>query len=488
MNINLINSVAKAYKARGATLVTKEGAAALAGGLMTGISRVAKGVREAKRKLQKNLAYKQQDFTDLDLQQPQIDQITKLYDQYNQGAKMATSIFRGKDFKDEGIEMMNTAKQQIDKLYESLTKFGTTLNFIKNNNMNRSESSDLLSDGMYTYMVDNYDDFMSNVKIEEETMRAFVEFDDPEDQSTVSKIYLDEIEQPSLIAREDIKQFYAMNPAKIVESSMKGLPKEEVKRITLMNMQNITDVDTQNSLIFDAPKSDFGKFVSYLVTDASFKAKIETDNRFKLIKTAIDEYNQGDKSLDATEDLFETVSDDLKRIIKSSTVNGETVPAYNLYQDLIEFQMQEFFGTDGLYDKNFKDPNAITPTKLTFAQQQQQNEINKFQNDIIDTSKMYNIPIPNSNYFVKKEKGNLFSVVSGEGDFITNKQGEELYKNITLEQLFTQFLRRDVPKTKNFIDFANVNRDYISEANKNVSNITSIESLTKPPFRFFENK
>ena len=38
--------------------------------------------------------------------------------------------------------------------------------------------------------------------------------------------------------------------------------------------------------------------------------------------------------------------------------------------------MQEFFGTDGLYDKNFKDPNAITPTKLTFAQQQQQNEIN----------------------------------------------------------------------------------------------------------------
>ena len=36
MNINLINSVAKAYKARGATLVTKEGAAALAGGLMTG--------------------------------------------------------------------------------------------------------------------------------------------------------------------------------------------------------------------------------------------------------------------------------------------------------------------------------------------------------------------------------------------------------------------------------------------------------------------
>ena len=481
MNINLINSVAKAYKARGATLVTKEGAAALAGGLMTGISRVAKGVREAKRELQKNLAYKQQDFTDLDLQQPQIDQITKLYDQYNQGAKMATSIFRGKDFKDEGIEMMNTAKQQIDKLYESLTKFGTTLNFIKDNNMNRSESSDLLSDGMYTYMVDNYDDFMSNVEIEEETMRAYVKFGK-------ENIYLDEIEQPSLIAREDIKQFYAMNPAKIVESSMKGLPKEEVKRITLMNMQNITDVDTQNSLIFDAPKSDFGKFVSYLVTDASFKAKIETDNRFKLIKSAIDQYNQGDKSLDATEDLFETVSDDLKRIIKSSTVNGETVPAYNLYQDLIEFQMQEFFGTDGLYDKNFKDPNAITPTKLTFAQQQQQNEINKFKNDIIDTSKMYNIPIPNSNYFVKKEKGNLFSVVSGEGDFITNKQGKELYKNITLEQLFDQFLREDVPKTKNFIDFTNVNRDYVNEVNQTVSNVTSTKSLTQKPFRFYENE
>ena len=488
MNINLINSVAKAYKARGATLVTKEGAAALAGGLMTGISRVAKGVREAKRKLQKNLAYKQQDFTDLDLQQPQIDQITKLYDQYNQGAKMATSIFRGKDFKDEGIEMMNTAKQQIDKLYESLTKFGTTLNFIKNNNMNRSESSDLLSDGMYTYMVDNYDDFMSNVKIEEETMRAFVEFDDPEDQLTVSRIYLDEIEQPSLIAREDIKQFYAMNPAKIVESSMQGLPKEEVKRITLMNMQNITDVDTQNSLIFDAPKSDFGKFVSYLVTDDSFKAKIETDDRFKPIKNAIDEYNQGDKSLDATEDLFETVSDDLKRIIKSSTVSGKTVPAYNLYQDLIEFQMQEFFGTDGLYDKNFKDPNAVTPTKLTFAQQQLQNEINKFKNDIIDTSKMYNIPIPNSNFFAKKEKGNLFSVVGGEGDFITDEQGNQLYKNITLEQLFDQFLKENVPKTKKFIDFANINTDYTSETNPTVSNITSTKSLIKPPFRFYENK
>jgi len=463
MNINLINSVAKAYKARGATLVTKEGAAALAGGLMTGISRVAKGVREAKRKLQKNLAYKQQDFTDLDLQQPQINQITKLYDQYNQGAKMATAVFRGRDFKDEGIEMMNTAKQQIDKLYESLTKFGTTLNFIKDNNMNRSESSDLLSDGMYTYMVDNHDDFMSNVKIEEETMRAFVEFDDPEDKLTVNKIYLDEIEQPSLIAREDIKQFYAMNPAKIVESSMRGLPKEEVKRITLMNMQNITDVDTQNSLIFDAPKSDFGKFVSYLVTDASFNEKLLTDDRFKLIKNAIDEYNQGDKSLDATEDLFETVSDDLKRIIKSSTVNGETVPAYNLYQDLIEFQMQEFFGTDGLYDKNFKDPNATTPTELSFSQQQQQNEINKFQRDIIDTSKMYNIPIPNSNYFVKKEKGNLFSVVSDQGDFITDKEDNQLYKNITLEQLFTQFLRKDVPKNKNFTNFANINTDYTSK-------------------------
>ena len=257
-----------------------------------------------------------------------------------------------------------------------------------------------------------------------------------------------------------------MNPAKIVESSMRGLPKEEVKRITLMNMQNITDVDTQNSLIFDAPKSDFGKFVSYLVTDASFNEKLLTDDRFKLIKNAIDEYNQGDKSLDATEDLFETVSDDLKRIIKSSTVNGETVPAYNLYQDLIEFQMQEFFGTDGLYDKNFKDPNATTPTELSFSQQQQQNEINKFQRDIIDTSKMYNIPIPNSNYFVKKEKGNLFSVVSDQGDFITDKEDNQLYKNITLEQLFTQFLRRDVPKTKNFTNFANVNRDYTSQTSQ----------------------
>tara|TARA_Y100001938_G_scaffold113038_1_gene154965 strand:+ start:281 stop:586 length:306 start_codon:yes stop_codon:yes gene_type:complete len=101
---------------------------------------------------------------------------------------------------------------------------------------------------------------------------------------------------------------------------------------------------------------------------------------------------------------------------------------------------------------------------------------------------MYNIPIPNSNFFVKKEKGNLFSVVSGEGDFITNKQGKELYKNITLEQLFTQFLRRDVPTTKNFTNFANVNRDYVNEVNQTVSNVTSTESLTKPPFRFFENK
>ena len=45
-----------------------------------------------------------------------------------------------------------------------------------------------------------------------------------------------------------------------------------------------------------------------------------------------------------------------------------------------------------------------------------------------------------------------------------------------------------MPKTKKFIDFANINTDYTSETNPTVSNITSTKSLIKPPFRFYENK
>ena len=153
MNINLINSVAKAYQARGATLVTKEGLADLTSGLSKGFNAITESVRKAKQKFKDNLAYKSQDFTDLDLQQPQIDKITNLYDQYNQGAKMATAVFRGRDFKDQGIDMMNTAKENIDKLYQSLTSFGTTLNFYRDNIDNLSNSNPLLEDVVNGYMV-----------------------------------------------------------------------------------------------------------------------------------------------------------------------------------------------------------------------------------------------------------------------------------------------------------------------------------------------
>ena len=329
MNINLINSVAKAYQARGATLVTKEGLADLTSGLSKGFNAITESVRKAKQKFKDNLAYKSQDFTDLDLQQPQIDIITNLYDQYNQGAKMATAVFRGRDFKDQGIDMMNTAKENIDKLYQSLTSFGTTLNFYRDNIDNLSNSNPLLEDVVNGYMVNKNSEFMKEVQIDEEDMRAFVQFGD-------DKIYLDEINKPNLIDKNAIASYDQMlieayngggskkDKAKILEISQKQLRKNKSK-------------NSQASVIFDTDERLLGSFMSYLVTDETFVEGIK-DPRFSKIKTQVDAYSKIENpTQEDQKDLFEGVKDDLRLLM----MGDKDVDAYDLYSDFIQFSMKE---------------------------------------------------------------------------------------------------------------------------------------------------
>ena len=366
MNINLINSVAKAYQARGATLVTKEGLADLTSGLSKGFNAITESVRKAKQKFKDNLAYKSQDFTDLDLQQPQIDQITNLYDQYNEGAKMATAVFRGRDFKDQGIDMMNNAKEKIDKLYQSLTSFGTTLNFYRDNIDNLSNSNPLLEDVVNGYMVNKNSEFMKKVQIEEETMRAFVEFDN-------SKIYLDEINKPNLIDKNAIASYDQMlieayngggskkDKAKILEISEKQLRKNKSK-------------NSQASVIFDTDERLLGSFMSYLVTDETFVEKVQ-DPRFSQIKTEVDAYKKIENPTEENQkDLFEKVKDDLRLLM----MGDKDEPAYDLYSDFIQFSMKE---VDNQYEngKTYleKLEEEQDPTVYAFQEQDELNKKNK---------------------------------------------------------------------------------------------------------------
>jgi len=362
MNINLINSVAKAYQARGATLVTKEGLADLTSGLSKGFNAITESVRKAKQKFKDNLAYKSQDFTDLDLQQPQIDKITELYDQYNEGAKMATAVFRGRDFKDKGIDMMNTAKENIDKLYQSLTSFGTTLNFYRDNIDNLSNSNPLLEDVVNGYMVNKNSDFMKKVQIDED-MRAFVQFGD-------DKIYLDEINKPNLIDKNAIASYDQMlleayngggskkDKAKILEISEKQLRKNKSK-------------NSQASVIFDTDERLLGSFMSYLVTDETFVKKVQ-DPRFSQIKTEVDAYNEIENPTEENQkDLFEKVKDDLRLLM----MGDKDVAAYDLYSDFIQFSMKE---VDNQYEngKTYLETLEAEQGDKTYSFQKQ-DELNK---------------------------------------------------------------------------------------------------------------
>ena len=85
-NVNLINSVAKAYRSMNAPLVTQAGAQALGSSIVGATGDIIKGFKEAKeaseksqRALQKNLDYTPEDFTDLDLSEEQIKVIDDIY-------------------------------------------------------------------------------------------------------------------------------------------------------------------------------------------------------------------------------------------------------------------------------------------------------------------------------------------------------------------------------------------------------------------------
>ncbi len=422
MNINLINSVAKAYQARGATLVTKEGLADLTSGLSKGFNAITESVRKAKQKFKDNLAYKSQDFTDLDLQQPQIDQITNLYDQYNQGAKMATAVFRGRDFKDQGIDMMNNAKEKIDKLYQSLTSFGTTLNFYRDNIDNLSNSNPLLEDVVNGYMVNKNSEFMKQVQIEEETMRAFVEFDN-------SKIYLDEINKPNLIDKNAIASYDQMlieayngggskkDKAKILEISEKQLRKNKSK-------------NSQASVIFDTDERLLGSFMSYLVTDETFVEKVQ-DPRFSQIKTEVDAYKKIENPTEENQkDLFEKVKDDLRLLM----MGDKDEPAYDLYSDFIQFSMKE---VDNQYEngKTYleKLEEEQDPTVYAFQEQDELNKKNKAKAfkeylRLLETGTIAVNPLNNIKYI---KKDGRYYVLGDQNDpslAITHKQatGQDL--------------------------------------------------------------
>jgi hypothetical protein len=347
-NINLINSVAKAYRSMNAPLVTQAGAQALGSSIVGATSNIIKGFRKAKeasvksqKALQKNLNYTPEDFTDLDLSDAQIEIIDNIYDEYNEGAKLATNPRKRKRDEEGGRKMMNNAKKRLDDLYDSLTKFGTTLNNVKKNVDLRSKFNDPLQTVLYDYMVNNHQDFMKRVKIDENG-RAFFPMaivDDPNTKDIIEQgnrlIYLDELED---LANEDINagnKIHLDLYDTVYKIANRNLPLEarnqqiEARINSVFN--SVQETNQKGSIIFDGIYKD--DFLTFLVTDPSFKKK------YPQLAAKIPKIKNGDDA----EDLAAEIETELISAMKS----GE----YDLFNDYREFTL------DKLMNTNMRNPN-----------------------------------------------------------------------------------------------------------------------------------
>jgi hypothetical protein len=351
-NINLINSVAKAYRSMNAPLVTQAGAQALGGSIIGAASDIVKGFKKAKeasvksqKALQKNLNYTPEDFTDLDLSEAQIEIIDNIYDEYNEGAKLVTNPRRKQRDEEGGRKMMNNAKKRLDDLYDSLTKFGTTLNNVKKNVNQRSNFNDPLQTVLYDYMVNNHQDFMKRVKIDENG-RAFFPMaidDDPKTEEIEQGnrlIYLDELED---LVNIDVNAGNAVNLDlynTVIKIANQNLPQDtinaQIEARVNSTFNGILDDGQKGSIIFDGIYLD--NFLTFLVEDKSFKkAYPNLAEQISKIKTTED-----------AEDVAATIEIELINAMKS----GE----YDLFNDYREFTLNTLMNTD------MKSPKPTTTT------------------------------------------------------------------------------------------------------------------------------
>tara|TARA_R100001086_G_scaffold249715_2_gene190522 strand:- start:1079 stop:2389 length:1311 start_codon:yes stop_codon:yes gene_type:complete len=328
-NVNLINSVAKAYRSMNASLVTQAGATSLVSGISTAGKFILEGfreVKEASRKsaqaLQKKLDYTPENFEDLDLTEEQINVIDDIYNEYNEGIKLATNPNKRQRDEESGKNMMNNAKKRLDDLYDSLTSFGTLLNSVKKNaNENiRSDYNDPMQVVLYDYMVNNYQDFMkNNVKIEESTSRAFIELPEAE-----GKYYLDELEELTNFDKKAVNNIDIDLRSDVDKIATKNLS-AEVRNRKITELINgkfnlITDNNQRGSLIFDSIHKD--AFLDFLVTDESFsKAYPGLAEQIPKIKTPED-------------------AEDVATAIEVALIQAMKFGEYDLFNDYREFTIQ----------------------------------------------------------------------------------------------------------------------------------------------------
>ena len=331
-NINLINSVAKAYRSMNASITTQAGATSLASGITTAGKFILQGfreVKEASRKsaqvLQRKLDYTPENFEDLDLTEEQINVIDDIYNEYNEGIKLVTNPRKRQRDEESGKNMMNNAKKRLDDLYDSLTSFGTLLNGVKKNASEniRSNYNDPMQAVLYDYMVNNYQDFMkNNVKIEESTSRAFIEL--PAPSEAMGKYYLDELEQLTNLDAKAVNNIDIDLRSDVDKIANRNLS-AEVRNTKITELINgkfnlIRNNDQRGSLIFDSIHKD--AFLNFLVTDESFsKAYPGLAEQIPKIKTAED-------------------AEDVADAIEVALIQAMKFGEYDLFNDYREFTIQ----------------------------------------------------------------------------------------------------------------------------------------------------
>ena len=342
-NINLINSVAKAYRSMNAPLVTQAGAQALGGSIVGAASNIIKGFKKAKeasiksqKALKKNLNYTPEDFTDLDLSDAQIEIIDNIYDEYNEGAKLATNPRKRKRDEEGGRKMMNNAKKRLDDLYDSLTKFGTTLNNVKKNVDLRSNFNDPLQTVLYDYMVNNHQDFMQRVQVDENG-RAYFELpeglekeQDGKKVTVYKNIYLDNLED---LANEDINagnKIHLDLYDTVYKIANRNLPldarNQQIEARVNSVFNSVQETNQKGSIIFDGIYKD--DFLTFLTSDKSFeKAYPQLAAKIPKIKNSED-----------AEDLAAEIETELISAMKS----GE----YDLFNDYREFTLDKLINTN----------------------------------------------------------------------------------------------------------------------------------------------
>lgn len=354
-NVNLINSVAKAYRSMNAPLVTQAGAQALGSGIASATGDIIKGFKEAKeaskksqRALQKNLDYTPEDFTDLDLSEEQIKVIDNIYNEYNEGAKLVTNPRRKKRDEEGGRSMMNNAKKRLDDLYDSLTKFGTTLNNVKKNVDLRSNFNDPMQTVLYDYMVNNHQDFMKRVKVDENG-RAFFPMaidDDPKTEEIEQGnrvIYLDTLEDLANFdgkAVSNIDIDLRKDVSRIANKKLPiGVKNEEIANLINGKFNLIRDNNQKGSIIFDGAYKE--EFLTFLTNDKSFeKAYPQLAAQIPKIKTSED-------------------AEEVAAAIEVELINAMKSGEYDLFNDYREFTLNM------LTNASMRQSSTSKPTTTT---------------------------------------------------------------------------------------------------------------------------